>query len=142
MRKLLLIPTLLFAFACGKKNNSVDSALNSDLQQAANSTQVVSPLEQNGAELKSNSPAKTRVVYRPSRTRSSSDGTSTTTTTTQQTTVVKNTKRDAAIGAVGGAVIGAVTSKNKVKGGIIGGAVGAVLGGIIGNNVDTKTVRK
>jgi outer membrane lipoprotein SlyB len=139
MRKLLLIPALLFAFACGKKDSAVDSALNADLQQAASSTQVVSPLEQNGTALRSNSTTKTRVVYRN---RPRSSGTSTSTTTTQQTTVVKNTKRDAVIGAGAGAVIGAVTSRNKVKGAIIGGAAGAILGGIIGNNVDKTTVKK
>jgi hypothetical protein len=54
------------------------------------------------------------------------------------TTTVKNTKRDAAIGAAAGAIIGAATSRDKVKGGIIGAAAGGILGGVIGNNVDVK----
>ena len=55
-----------------------------------------------------------------------------------KTTTVKNTKRDAAIGAAAGAILGAATSRNKVKGGIIGAAAGGILGGVIGNNVDIK----
>lgn len=54
------------------------------------------------------------------------------------TTTVRNTKRDAAIGAAAGAILGAATSRNKVKGGIIGAAAGGILGGVIGNNVDVK----
>jgi uncharacterized membrane protein YebE (DUF533 family) len=56
------------------------------------------------------------------------------------THVVKNTNRDAAIGAGAGAILGAVTSRNKVKGGVIGGIAGGILGGVIGNNVDKKKV--
>lgn len=58
------------------------------------------------------------------------------------TRVVKNTKRDAAIGAVAGAAIGAVTSgkKDRLKGAVLGAAAGAILGGVIGNNVDIKRV--
>ena len=73
-----------------------------------------------------------------SSTGSSAGTTTTTTTTTSSGTVVKNTRRDAAIGAGVGAIIGATTSRNKVKGGIIGAAVGGILGGVIGNNVDKK----
>jgi hypothetical protein len=58
------------------------------------------------------------------------------------TRVIKNTKRDAAIGAVAGAAIGAVTvgKRDRLKGAVLGAAAGAVLGGIIGNNVDIKRV--
>ena len=65
-----------------------------------------------------------------------------TTTRAPATRVVKNTKRDAAIGAVAGAAIGAVTvgRKDRLKGAVLGAAAGAVLGGIIGNNVDIKRV--
>jgi uncharacterized membrane protein len=51
---------------------------------------------------------------------------------------VKNTKRDAAIGAGAGAIIGAATSRDKLKGGVIGAAAGGILGAVIGNNVDVK----
>ena len=56
------------------------------------------------------------------------------------TRVVKNTKRDAIIGAAAGAAIGAVVSGDKLKGAVIGAAAGGILGAVIGNNVDTKRV--
>jgi uncharacterized protein YcfJ len=63
-----------------------------------------------------------------------------TTTRAPATRVVKNTKRDAIIGAAAGAAIGAVISDNKVKGAVIGAAAGGILGAVIGNNVDKKRV--
>ena len=51
---------------------------------------------------------------------------------------VRNTKRDAVIGAAAGAVLGASTSRDKVKGAILGAAAGGILGGIIGHTVDVK----
>ena len=62
-----------------------------------------------------------------------------TTTRAPATRVVKNTKRDAIIGAVGGAAIGAVMTRD-VKGAVIGAAAGGILGAVIGNNVDKKRV--
>ena len=56
------------------------------------------------------------------------------------TRVVKNTKRDAIIGAAAGGVIGAVVSQNRVKGAVIGAAAGGIIGAVIGNNVDKKRV--
>jgi hypothetical protein len=157
LRKFIVLPVALFAFACAKGDNkNVDSALNSDLTTAA-SARPYTPLDSvsaaeraaalNGTPGKTTvvtktvpGPVRTRTVYRD-RTSSGSSGSSNTvntTTSAPQPTVVKNTKRDAAIGAVAGAVIGATTSKNKVKGAVIGGAAGAILGGVIGNNVDKK----
>ena len=54
--------------------------------------------------------------------------------------IKKNTKRDAAIGAVAGAAIGVATSAkdDRLKGGLIGAVAGAALGAVIGNNVDVK----
>ena len=54
--------------------------------------------------------------------------------------IKKNTKRDAAIGAVAGAAIGVATSAkdDRLKGGLIGAVAGGVLGAVIGNNVDVK----
>jgi hypothetical protein len=51
---------------------------------------------------------------------------------------VKNTKRDAAIGAVTGAAIGAVAGgpRHRVKGAVIGAAAGGVAGAIIGSTID------
>ena len=158
-KKIMVLPVALFAFACAKGDNkNVDSALNSDLTTAA-AARPYTPLDsvsaaERNAALTGNgttptttvtrsapAPVRTRTVYR---TRSSGSSGSTGSSGTvysapaPQPTVVKNTKRDAAIGAAAGAIIGASTSKNKVKGGIIGGAAGAILGGVIGNNVDVK----
>lgn len=56
----------------------------------------------------------------------------------RQERIIRNTKRDAAIGAAAGAVLGAATSRDKVKGAVIGGVAGGVLGGIIGHTIDVK----
>lgn len=56
--------------------------------------------------------------------------------------IVKNTKRDAIIGATAGAAIGAVTSRDKLKGAVLGAAAGGLLGAVIGNNVDLKRIPK
>ena len=64
--------------------------------------------------------------------------TSTGATTARRAEPIRNTKRDAIIGAAAGAAIGAVTSKDKLKGAVIGAAAGGILGGIIGNNVDVQ----
>ena len=65
---------------------------------------------------------------------------STTTRAPVATRVVKNTKRDAIIGAVAGGALGAVISRDRVKGAVIGAAAGGILGAVIGNNVDKKRV--
>ena len=62
-----------------------------------------------------------------------------TTTRAPASRVVKNTKRDAIIGAAAGAAIGAVISRD-VKGAVIGAAAGGIIGAVIGNNVDKKRV--
>jgi hypothetical protein len=51
---------------------------------------------------------------------------------------IRNTRRDAAIGAVAGGVLGAAVSRDRVKGAVIGAVAGGVLGGIIGHTVDVK----
>jgi YMGG-like Gly-zipper len=51
---------------------------------------------------------------------------------------IRNTKRDAVIGAAAGGVLGAVVSRDRVKGAVIGAVAGGVLGGIIGHTVDVK----
>ena len=63
-----------------------------------------------------------------------------TTSRAPATRVVKNTKRDAIIGAAAGAAIGAVVSGDRVKGAVIGAAAGGIIGAVIGNNVDKKRV--
>ena len=62
-----------------------------------------------------------------------------TTASAPATRVVKNTKRDAIIGAAAGAALGAVLTRD-VKGAVIGAAAGGILGAVIGNNVDKKRV--
>lgn len=153
LRKLIVLPVALFAFACAKGDNkNVDSALNSDLTTAAGARPYtpldsVSAAERNAAlagtapTRTTQAPVRTRTVYRTRSSSGSGSSGSSNSTVYQPApthTVQKNTNRDAAIGAVAGAVIGATTSKDKVKGGIIGGAAGAILGGVIGNNVDVK----
>jgi hypothetical protein len=150
LKKLIVLPVALFAFACAKGDNkNVDSALNSDLTTAAGARPYtpldsISAAERNAA-LTGNAttrttpaPVRTRTVYRTAPSSGSSGSNTVYSAPARQPTVVKNTKRDATIGAVAGAVIGATTSKNKVKGGIIGAVAGGVLGGVIGNNVDKK----
>lgn len=152
-KKLIVLPVALFAFACAKGDNkNVDSALNSDLTTAASARPFtpqdsISAAERNAALTGNGTtttttrtvpgPVRTRTVYRTAP--SSGGGTRTVYSPAPAPThVVKNTKRDAAIGAAAGAVIGATTSRDKVKGGIIGAVAGGILGGVIGNNVDTK----
>lgn len=51
---------------------------------------------------------------------------------------IRNTKRDAVIGAAGGAILGAATSRDKLKGAVIGAAAGGILGAIVGHTIDVK----
>lgn len=166
IRKLIILPIALVAFACAKDDNSkVDDALNADLSTAAQANPVmpldsVSAMERNAlvapaaAPVVRSSGTSTRTPVRrtsssSTRRRSTSSGSSGSSGGTYsqpapvyspapepQRPMVKNTKRDAIIGGAAGAVLGAATSKNKVKGAIIGGTAGAIIGGVIGNNVD------
>lgn len=51
---------------------------------------------------------------------------------------IRNTKRDAVLGAAAGAVLGAATSRDKLKGAVIGATAGGVLGAIVGHTIDIK----
>lgn len=55
--------------------------------------------------------------------------------------VVKNTKRDAIIGAAAGAAIGVASTRNTLKGAIMGAAAGGLLGAIIGEKIDVRRPR-
>lgn len=55
--------------------------------------------------------------------------------------VVKNTKRDAIIGAAAGAAIGAASTRNTLKGAIIGAAAGGLLGAVVGEKIDVRRPR-
>ena len=137
--------------ACGKDQPAVDDALRQDLSLASQAympQQYLSPIEAgyaNGYAPQGYAPQQygyqQAVARQPRIYRSSSAGVSSGARSGGQR-VVKNTKRDAAIGAVAGAAIGAVTTgkRDRMKGAVLGAAVGAVLGGVIGNNVDIKKI--
>ncbi|HEX4469587.1 MAG TPA: YMGG-like glycine zipper-containing protein [Gemmatimonadaceae bacterium] len=161
----LLLSASAMAFglvACGgSKGSAADDALKNDLNlasqaQAYQPQQFMSPTEQgmnpyapnpNGyptANAPYGYPRQIQTAARspyPATTRRSgvsrSSGSSGT-YSTQPPEPVRNTKRDAVIGAAAGAVLGASTSRDKLKGAIIGAAAGGVLGGIIGHTVDVK----
>lgn len=151
----LMAPLAVLAAACNKSAPE-DAALKNDLALASQQfvpNQVMSPTEQGLTANPYTTPVQRQTVRttpRPTTTvrrtstgsapRSSGGGVVYREPAPQPTRTVKNTKRDAAIGAVAGAVIGATTSRDKVKGGLIGAAAGAILGGVIGNNVDVKKI--
>lgn len=151
--------------ACGSdaKTASSDLAFLDSLHLAAvtqpvAAEQTVSPLELGivpgelpaeaapvaaAAPARSSAPkARARTASSPARRTSTSSGTYSGASTQPQGRVVtvKNTRRDAAIGAGAGAVIGAVAggSRNRVKGAVIGAAVGGVTGAVIGSTIDTS----
>jgi YMGG-like Gly-zipper len=150
--------------ACGRGTQSAtDDALKNDLAlasqaQAYQPQQYMSPTEQGyGANPYANPyapnpnapygyPQRVQTVTRapsyPTARRSSSGASrssgSSGTYSRQPAEPVRNTKRDAVIGAAAGAVLGAGTSRDKIKGAIIGAAAGGILGGIIGHTVDVK----
>jgi len=157
--KMLVVPSLMLAAACGRNDKQMDEALRNDLSLASSMQpyqpqQFVSPMEQgygyapgygqyapqapNGYYPSAPQPVAQRRIYRAPA--SSSGGTYSTGTARTGTRVVKNTKRDAIIGGVAGAAIGAVTSRDKLKGAVLGGVAGSVLGAVIGNNVDVKKI--
>ena len=146
-KKLIAAIAIVVLGACsGRDQMPLDASLSGDLALAASSQpyqpqQYVSPVEQGYAPVYSQpvvyrqQPAASRPRERttaraPRTSRAPSDGSG--------EVIVRNTKRDAVIGATAGAVIGATTSRNKTKGAIIGAAVGGVLGGIVGHTVDVE----
>jgi hypothetical protein len=152
--KYIAIPAVVLAAACQSKDDSkLDDALSKDLALASQvqpyqPQQFVSPQEMgyNGY----GQPQQYQVAQRggyyqtapvysaPAPVRRTSPSTASRSSgTTVARQPVRNTKRDAVIGAVGGAAVGAVTSRDKVKGAIIGAAAGGILGGIIGHTIDT-----
>lgn len=168
LKTFLFAPALALAAACGKEE-PVDTSLNNDLSLAAQANpgmrmDSISTAERMNAGVGPSAAeanayragaasvaaaAPVAAARRPAATRrSASSGTRSTTTSSGGTVareprvvIKKNTKRDAAIGAVAGGVIGAATSRDKVKGGLIGAAAGGILGGVIGNNVDIEKKR-
>jgi Glycine zipper len=161
MKALLLAPAaglLVLAAACGRDTSRTDDALKNDLALAAQSQaymqQPISPAEQGYGY---NNPYTTPQPYgvpqriqavergpaypvsrAPAPRRTSTSRSSGTYYPAPAPEPVRNTKRDAVIGAAAGAVLGASTSRDKLKGAIIGAAAGGILGGIIGHTVDVK----
>jgi len=158
--KLLLVPAVMLAAACGR-DSKTDDALKNDLALASqaqpfNPQQVTSPAEMGYAynpytgqfqPVPTGLTAATPTVRPASTTRratttrrASSSGTSRVVYSepARAPTIKRNTKRDAVIGAAAGAVIGATTSRDKMKGAVIGAVAGGVLGGIIGHTVDVQ----
>ena len=150
----IAIPAVIVAAACqGKDDAKLDDSLSKDLALASQvqpyPQQFVSPQEMGYNGYANGQPQQYQVAQRggyyqtapvysaPARRTSSSSSARRSSGTTVARQPVRNTKRDAVIGAVGGAAVGAVTSRDKVKGAIIGAAAGGILGGIIGHTVDT-----
>jgi hypothetical protein len=161
IKRFLLVPAAVLAAACGRDNSKADDALKNDLALASQAQpympqQVTSPTEMGYAynpytgqfqqvpqapygypQAQAQAPAVQRVSTRPAATRRAASSPSRV-VYTERAEPIRNTKRDAVIGAAAGAVLGASVSRDRVKGGIIGAAAGAVLGGIIGHTIDVK----
>ena len=155
IKVLFLAPAIMLAAACSK-DKPADPSLSNDLSLAAQARSQttldsISSVERTNAAAAAASrtaavapaPAPRHTSTARHRTTSSSSGTSSRSSGTyspapeQREVTVKNTKRDAAIGAAAGAIIGGASTRS-VKGGVIGAAAGAILGGVIGNNVDIQ----
>ena len=165
--KWLVVPAaLVMAAACGGSDKPTDDGLKNDLALASQmqpyqAQQFMSPMEAglsaNGYQNPQGYPAaqggyypqQAQPVYYPqprprarvsrvpaaSRGRASSGGG---VYQPARREPIRNTKRDAAIGAVAGGVLGAVVSRDRVKGAVVGAVAGGVLGGIIGHTIDVK----
>lgn len=170
LKKWVLVPAVVtLVAACGRGESAkVDEGLKNDLALASQMQpyqpqQYMSPAEmgyQNGYAPYGQQypgmapqgyvgqpvyqPAPQPVTQRATVRRTSSSGARRSSGSSQvvyrEPRVIRNTKRDAIIGAVAGGALGAVTSRDKVKGAIIGAAAGGVLGGIIGHTIDVKRV--
>ena len=142
--RLMMLVGIVSLSACGNDESKIDE-LRKDLMLASGAypyQPYVTPLEQGFGYAPRYQPQPNNI---PVSARSTSvvrrePVYASTTTRTQATRVVKNTKRDAIIGAAAGAAIGAVISGDKVKGAVIGAAAGGIIGAVIGNNVDKKRI--
>jgi len=154
----MIVPVVAVLAACGgqKDSDQLDEALSRDLALAASmqypQQQFMSPMEmgyaqpygqpqqqvlydQYGRPVYAPQPVAQQAIYRapaPARTTARAS-----TGTTVRREPIRNTKRDALIGATAGAVIGSVISKD-VKGALIGAAAGGLLGGVVGHTIDVK----
>jgi YmgG-like glycine-zipper protein len=154
-RWMIMLPAAAFAVACGRDSNRTDDALRNDLALASQAQpynpqfnpaeagyanpynpyaqpQSPYPYSQYGYPQRVQTATRASAPARRTSTRSSG------TIYRAPQEPIRNTKRDAVIGAAAGAVLGASTSRDKLKGAIIGAAAGGLLGGIIGHTVDVK----
>jgi hypothetical protein len=152
----MIVPVVAVLAACGGPSEAeqLDEALTRDLALAASmqpQQQFMSPMEmgqysqypqqqqlydQYGRPvyMPAPQPVAQQAIYRaPARTTTARASTG----TTVRREPVRNTKRDALIGATAGAVIGSVISKD-VKGALIGAAAGGLLGGVVGHTIDVQ----
>ena|SRR5262245_33162689 len=155
---LILVPVAVIAAACDRGSKpAIDDALKNDLAlasqaQAYNPQQFLGPNEAGyAAQQQQFAPRTIQTVARQpvstarrtstARRRSSSSSGGYYPAPEPPEQVVRNTKRDAMIGAAAGAVIGAVSSRDKIKGGVIGAAAGGLLGAVVGSTVDVQRRR-
>jgi len=152
-RWMIMLPAAALAVACGRDSNRTDDALRNDLALASQAqpynpqfnpaeagyanpyAQPQSPYPYSQYGYPQRVQTATRAPSAPAR-RTSTRSSGTIYRAPQEP--IRNTKRDAVIGAAAGAVLGASTSRDKLKGAIIGAAAGGLLGGIIGHTVDVK----
>lgn len=167
LKSALALSAFVTLAACGSEETkapSAEMALLADLQtelamERADSQKVVSALElgktaepevkeapvaapQAAAPRQSTARRSTSSTAARSSSGSSSSGSVASAPARQPRVVeVKNTKRDAVIGAAAGAAIGAVAggSNNRVQGAIIGAAAGGIAGAVIGSTIDKST---
>lgn len=151
---MMIVPAMLVTAACGRnEDNRIDDALSNDLALASSAQpqmpqQFVSPQElgygyQPAYGAPQYYPAQPQgypqqVVYRapapaPTARRASTAGR----VATRSPEPIRNTKRDAVIGAAAGAVLGQVIGRDT-KSTVIGAVAGGVLGGVIGHTIDVK----
>lgn len=152
---MVLVPALMVTAACGQQEDTskIDDALSNDLAMASAAQpympqQFVSPQEmgygyQPGYAAPQYYPTAQQqgypqqVVYRapapaPTVRRASTAGRVAT-----RSEPIRNTKRDAIIGAAAGAVLGQAIGRDT-KSTVIGAVAGGVLGGVIGHTIDVK----
>ena len=156
----MIVPVVVAVLAaCGGQSDAdrLDEALTRDLALAASmqypQQQYMSPMEmgqypygqypqpqqqlydQYGRPVYAPQPVAQQAIYRaPAPVRTTTTRASTGTVRREP---VRNTKRDALIGATAGAVIGSVISRD-VKGALIGAAAGGLLGGVVGHTIDVQ----
>lgn len=157
--KLLIAPLMLAAVACGgEKDETVqlDPGLSNDLQMAAQvqaypPQQFMSPYEMGYAPspygpqpypapygVQQPYQVANRGGYYPAPQPVAQRAPRASTGTIRRAEPIRNTKRDAILGAAAGAAIGAVSSRDRLKGAVIGAAAGGILGGIIGHTIDVE----